>query len=323
MAGVTAALALLTASAAASGFPAPSQADRNANEPAAQADVNARLSALGLPPGAMPSASEPAGDGGYLSGGYGGGPVEPVVGAGGWWVVPGTPGDVMAYLLQHEASGASSVRTGMETPGRRTLAIDWLATGAIWNRMLQVAVAELPSGVTGIRADAWASWITRRESGERVSAGAKLMTVQEVRKRTLRRPDFTRQVVSYTVRRLTVSAPDKINPIVGVVNALPVLAPPEPCNTLCTAAASGFFPPPPPIPTAPQFDYVLITLYRHLGAQPLAVVRSGGFSVELTIRGRRQPLLSSTPYTDPGQPPGPGLFGRLSKVLGLGVPGVS
>jgi hypothetical protein len=308
-----------TQSFAASGYPAPSPADLTVNKPLALADVQSRFAGMPLPPEATPSSMEPAGDDGLLRPAWVW-PGAPAVSLGGWWVVPGTPSSVVQYIGAHESPATSVSSNGGKFDGSFLVnSISWPATNSLWGRRLDLLVAQLPNGMTGLRADARALWLTRRPAAERIPPGVHLVTITVTDKKVA---NYT---VTYTVRRVTVTAPTKVGKIVAAIDSLPALQPTEPCHS-CGDGVGGDRSPGPGVRYR-RFDQVRVTLYARKGTPPVAEAitptrtkaPTPTFAVGLAILRRPWPLLSDTQYFDFGQQRPRSLVHRLGAILGLEI----
>jgi hypothetical protein len=87
--------------------------DAAANAAAAQSDAVSLLSGLSFPPGATRSPVEPAGDDSVLAQPGSGPPLTPnVIDDSAWWLIPGTPPAVLAYIDAHPPAGSTRALTG-------------------------------------------------------------------------------------------------------------------------------------------------------------------------------------------------------------------
>lgn len=183
-AGLTLTLALLLVAAATSTLGATSL---GANHAAAQRDAAGLLARVILPPGAMPTSKEPAGDDGALSG-------PPVTQAGvkvvdrhRWWTIPEPVSKVYGFVRSHVPPSAK-LSTWSGPPGSVGAPAASFAAyafppgiGYLPVRELAVAVVGLPGGSTGVRADAQVQWIIPRPRGERIPTRARVLEVTVAR----------------------------------------------------------------------------------------------------------------------------------------------
>jgi hypothetical protein len=233
-----------------------------ANERAARADATALLARLALPAGATPSASEPAGDGSALAQPAVGPPLTTnVVDDHAWWIVPGAPADVLAYVYAHRPAGSARVLAGTGAGVAFTGFDRPAVAGVLPLRRTLVAVVALPGGSTGLRADAQVVWETARPASERIPAGIRRVRVS----------------VSPPVRPpFTIASATRVRQIVAALDALPAA---QPGVSSC------------PLDTG---DRVRLAFYaRHGPVRAVAVVDPGGCGgVQLKVDGKPQPALA-------------------------------
>ena len=157
------------------------------NRRAARRDAPALVKALVLPPGAMPSATEPVGDHHLLK------PQRLLeadfanVTAHAWWVVPGSESAAFSFFTSHVPLGAKqtgsgslvNVKTGIES---QFVMYQWPSRPRVLgNRELDVTVAALPNGSTGVLAESQTDWVVTRPRSERVPAGVHEIDVTSVK----------------------------------------------------------------------------------------------------------------------------------------------
>jgi hypothetical protein len=254
------------------------------NQVAAQKDAAALLAALPLPPGSIPSATEPAGDGGGLTA------PEPdvyerkIVDDGGWWIVPGPPQAMLDYLVLHAPRASTIGRLGPGTGGIGSQELNWAPIpGVLAARALIAKVVELPDGSTGLRADAVVAPVVQRPAANHI-------------------PGATRRVFASVLgpgrnaRSVVVVTPREVTQLVRLFNALvPYQDPFRSC--------------PPGLPNAQlRFGF-----YAASGPAPLAVasidlLNCGG--VQITIRGHAYPELQIA------TPSGETVFRALERAFG-------
>jgi hypothetical protein len=130
------------------------------------------FASLRLPPGATASPTAPAGTGGLLDAPPASTSAPTVtVYRHEWWVEPGRPGDVLAYVRAHPPAGAKVTTTGASAePGHRATFVGYErpATRVLSMRTLYVEVTKAGGGQTGVRADAEVVWIVPRPAWEHV-----------------------------------------------------------------------------------------------------------------------------------------------------------
>jgi hypothetical protein len=281
----TAVLALAVTAGGAAG----ARASGATNLAAAQADTAAVIAGLALPPGAIRSAVEPAGDGSVLANPPGVPATPDVVDDHAWWIVPGTPAAVVAYVAAHPPAGATCAQPG----GGDTPSVGYVSdecslpqvAGVLDERALLVVATRLPGGSTGLRADAQAVWLVPRSATERIPAGARRLVVSVT---TLGRPH--RRPVTVTSRR-------RIDRVRALLDALPLVQP----GVRSCPAGRGV--------------RIRLAFYARGGRTPLAVAGvdpSGCGDVSLTIRGRTEP-----PLTSLGLPGTDSLVRRIDAAIGV------
>jgi hypothetical protein len=272
-----------------------------ANRAAARTGAASLLTELTLPAGAGASSNEPAAGGGDLAH-PGVGPLATpnAVDDHAWWLVPGAPTDVLAYIYSHLPPGARKASTGYRSSGSsitsRFEVIEWPpVAGVLTTRWLVVTAAALAGGSTGLRADAQVVWVTPRSTSERIPLGADLMRIS-VRSEI--------KVNRFAHRRLSVTSPERIAKMTGLLNALPLL---QPGVGKCRSDTG---------------ITVRLAFYAGHRAAPLAIAEiepTGCEVVALTIGGRSQPSLSSYPLPGTGNPPHDSLIDQLDRLLGVNL----
>jgi len=250
-----------------------------ADEATAVSEASALLRELALPLGAIPSSIEPAGDGGYLgSPVLDGIPPPELVDEHAWWLLSGTPVQVLAYIREHLPAGATIYNSPPSQSGSTSAyaLLRWPAgTGEIAERWLDLKVAQLPGGQSALRVDAQVLWVMPRTE---IPPGARLLRVL-VERPEPPRPDNR--------RRYTVTSRKRIGAVATLINSLPV-ARPSLLVRSCPAA----------------FGALRLVFYRSAAAPPLAiaVVSAGGCGgVELSVDGRAQPTLSGDGFSTIGR----------------------
>lgn len=275
----------------------PPEAATNAS--AAQADAASLLTQLSLPSGATQSASEPAGDSGFLAGPPVGPPVTPnAVNDHAWWLVPGSAAEVLRYVMAHHPPAAA--RTGSGSAAKHGVLeweygqLGWPAiTGVLGTRQLVVGVVQLSNGSTALRVDAQVVWVKPRPVTETIPRGARLLRLSV---RNSLQPDHPTQ------QPFNVTSPKKIEKIVALLNALPAAQP----GLMSCPNDAGF--------------RVGLTFYTSRGVAPLAVAKidpEGCGGVQLAIGGKPQPPLTSAAFPGSGRSPKTSLIGQLESALGV------
>jgi hypothetical protein len=260
------------------------------NESAAQSDAGSLLSELPLPSGATQSAIEPAEDDSLLAHPGVGPPATPnVVDDHAWWLVPGAPAEVLAYIREHLPAGATRALTsgglkGPNVPDNEAEVFAWPPIADVLGiRWLVVHVVQLPDGSTGLRADAQVVWLTPRPVSETIPRGARVLRISVHSSIAANLP---RQ------RPLRFTAIGKIEKVVALLNALPVV---QPGLRSCPA----------------DFGVrVGLAFYTSHVKTPLAVAEvdpQGCGGVQLTIGATQQPALEG----------GSELIEKIDRVLGV------
>lgn len=177
---------VLAAGAMAAGFSSASSSRRGArvagsaasNRARAQAEAMRLLALIALPAGAARSASEPTGDQHGLSVPTYSEATPNLVDAHAWWTTMSSPKAVLAYVGAHLPAGAknfgqssSSGPSGLQSASE-TFALPPIR-GVLTERLLGVTTTTLPHGVTGIRTDGEAVWLTPRPAWERIPPGVR------------------------------------------------------------------------------------------------------------------------------------------------------
>jgi hypothetical protein len=270
-----------------------------ANRDAARADAAGLLGEVSLPAGATESSSEPAGDEGLLRHAGAGAPATPnVVEDHAWWTVPGSRGEVMAYIRGHAPSG--SVRVSSGSGGTRGLTsfqsvtFAWPAVARVLStRWLALTAAQLPHGSTALRADTQVVWVTPRAASERIPAGARRLSVSVT---SSLKGNHSPQ------RPFSIASAQRIEGVVALLNALPAA---QPGTRAC--------------PDDPGIR-VRLAFYTKGAASPSAVATVDPFGcggVQLTIGGRPQPPLGSEALPGTSTTRAPSLILRIDRVLGV------
>ena len=258
---------------------------RTGSERLARRDAQTTLARLRLPPGATPTAGDPA-----PSNLLGSAPDRPatrnLVDVHAFWRVPGAPKQVLAWIESHPPAG-SRLGMGGESVSSGSGVITafdgfgWpIVPGVLSYRELLVTVAQARGGGTALRADAQSVWLAPRTASERIPAGVSVITISERRLRGSSRGPWT------------VSDRRRVRRIVALVNGLrlgpvgPVACPADvgPYVTLRFASAG------------------------HGIARVVADASGCGF-VSLSIHGRREPFLAG----------GVRLIRQLSSLLGTSL----
>lgn len=272
-----------------------------ANESAARADAASLPTELSLPAGSTQSSIEPPGDDSLLAHpGFGPPPTPNVVDIHMWWLVPGPPDQVLAYIDAHlptgsAKSGSAASVAGPGAPSNYSQAFAWPPIANVLAvRWLVVQVVQLTDGSTGLRADAQVVWVTPRPAAERIPSGARLIRVSVYSTIKKNQPKQ---------RPFTVTSASTIASVVGLLNALPAA---QPGRTSCPA----------------DFGVrVRLALYVRHRASPSAVADidpQGCEEVQLMIGGRRQASLEGA-ASGSRTSQGSSLIDRVDHLLGVSI----
>jgi hypothetical protein len=269
--GCLVALAALVSVALAASSSGPSAASNRAR---ARAEAARLLAMLQLPPGAMSSATEPAGDRGVLhQPGYDEATPN-LVDAHGWWTVAGNAGAVLGYIAAHVPAPAtlSGSAGGTAAPG---FASDTFALapipGVLSERVLAVTVVQVSSATTAVRTDGEAVWILPRPRWERLPGGVRSVSFTASGETAGGRHgpvSVARTLTGASARR-----------VVALINALGIVQP-------------GVHSCPPGLPSSLTLDFA--------GSGGRAIARAveeptGCPTVALRVGGRRGPYLVDYP----------------------------
>ena len=266
-----------------------------AHQAAARADAAALLARLKLPAGARSSRTEPSGAGAALAAAAQR-PVTPnLVDKHGFWVVPGRPAAVLAFIARHAPAGAKLVGTesGSADHGLLVDSYGWPARAHVLStRQLVVGVVSVGRS-TALRADALDVWMTPRPASERIPRKVDKLEVTVVNGRR------TAQVP------LIFTASRQVGHVRALIDGLPAA---QPGASSCPA------------------DFAIrvrLAFYAAGGTRPLAVARvdpDGCQGVQLAIGSEPQPPLTSEPFPGSGRAHAPSLVTQLDRTLGVTLP---
>lgn len=188
-----------------------------ANRRAAVRDASERLATLQLPPGALRTSGPPSGSGSALKSP----PIEPstpnLVDRHAWWVLPGQPLEVLAWIKANWPTGSKlDLESSEDKRGRAT---SW-NIGLVWppikakvdERTLEITVTSPTGGGTAMRADAQAVWVTPHPPSERIPAAARILEVE-------------RDESGRPRRSITVTKAKAAGGIAALIDRLPVVQP--------------------------------------------------------------------------------------------------
>jgi hypothetical protein len=252
--------------------------DAPANRARAVAEAARLLALVQLPPGAARSSTEPAGDQHGLSRPSLAEVTPNLVDASAWWTTSATGPAVLAYVAAHLPPGAKQYTRG-GTGGGTSGPVQWTTetfalppvAGVLKERVMGVTVAALPHGMTGVRTDGEAIWVTPRPAWEQIPSGVRRVVF------TARGADLRGRLGPASAPRLVTGAP--VRRLVAFINAQEVV---QPGPTLCPA------------------DLGASVSLRFIASNGRTLARAtenptGCASVRLVIGGRRGPPLDDDP----------------------------
>jgi hypothetical protein len=189
-----------------------------ANRRAGASDGHRLLGRLLLPPGTRRLQRAPRGGGRALAHRGPGAATPNIVDQHAWWVVPGRPQDVLAFVRARRPSGALSELSG--STSLRGITTSWFVRfkwrpigGVLSERALVVQFVRLPHGSTGVRADAQDVWVVPRPAGERIPSSARVLDVTVGRRSNP--PSLS----------MTVTDAAKVSKIAAMINGLGTVQP--------------------------------------------------------------------------------------------------
>lgn len=149
-----------------------------ANQARATVEATRLLGLVQLPAGATRSAKDPTGRHHALGQPTYDEATPNLVDAHAWWTTTAASSAVMAYVANHLPVGARRYTSGSGSgPGTLDIASETFAlppvAGVLSERVLGVTVATLASGVSAVRTDGEAVWLTPRPGWERIPPGVR------------------------------------------------------------------------------------------------------------------------------------------------------
>ena len=193
-----------------------------ANQRAAVRDARWLLGRLLLPSGAQRSPTDPAGESG-LEAAWERPGTAALVDRHRWWIVPGEPEAVLAYIESHPSPGSRrGVRGTSSGPRGMTWVVgyDWPAVrGVLQTRSLLVEVVALPGGRTGVRADAQETWVVPKPSSDLIPSAARVLEL------SVGRPWASEGKPPETTLSMTVTEAAKVQAITDAINRMALLQP--------------------------------------------------------------------------------------------------
>ena len=251
-------------------------------------DAARLLGSVRLPPGSQPRAHEPSGDD-HLLRLAPQAPADPdLVDLHRFFVAPGGPNAVFAWVRRHVPDGAAN--RGYGTAGSQGITDEWFVeddwpavTTLLDSRTLLISIVALPGARSGIRVDAEVTWLPAKPAGELIPSGATVLTA----------------VLSHGLnagqrghKPVTTTDPTKIAAVRAFVNRL------------------GVFPPGVSHCPADFGQFLTVSFRKSAGARPFAVVVADVAGCEL-VQVRR-----SGHVAKPGLS-GFGLVGLVEHELGF------
>lgn len=193
---------------------AKAEAPLQTNKAIAQRDTRALLAQLRLPRGATRTYTQPplpelvppkvSGDN--------------TIAVSGWWVTNKAPGTVIAYVKAHRRAERGIYQVETEPPS--TVIFVWTIDGEhLYSQQLQVTVATLADGRTGIMAQAQSKWMVPRPLNERVPSAVRSVAI------TLRVGVGTGGMKHQHTRRYLFERAATVSSIVNAFDAMPISQP--------------------------------------------------------------------------------------------------
>jgi hypothetical protein len=259
-----------------------------ANERAAATEAAQLLTQVPLPPGATSGSVEPQGDDSLLAQPASAPATPNLVDDHAWWLVPGTPGEAIAYMRAQLPPGtrieSSGNLSGPGVPRNYSISIAWPPVAKVLaGGSLVIQAVELVSGATGLRADAQVVWITPRPPSEQLPRAGGVLRVSVLSYLRANQPNQ---------RPFAVRSRREVDAIVTLLNSLPAAQP----GTRNCPADFGI--------------RVRLGFYATRDTAPLAVALidpNGCGGVRLTLAGTQQPGLEG----------GLSLIHQIDHVLGV------
>jgi hypothetical protein len=161
----------------------PSHQTAAANRASARVEAARLLGLVRLPAGTARSADDPTGGRHVLGQPTYNEATPNLVDAHAWWTTSARSSSVLAYVAAHLPVGArrSGYGSGSGPPGTVTTAFATFSlpsvAGVLTERTIGVTVATLADGVTAVRTDGEAVWLTPRPSWERIPAAVRSVTL--------------------------------------------------------------------------------------------------------------------------------------------------
>lgn len=252
------------------------------NRVAAERDARRLLHRAPLPAGAIPSASEPLGDGGLLA--------HPGVEASANKLIDDHASSTVAapfqslrqFVRTHAPAGSrltgTSTSGGPNVPANAgfSFAFRWRPAG-VGSRALSVALVALGPDMTGVRVDAQDVWLVPRSSSERVPRSVRALQITRSSSQT---GQGTTEGLAITFK-ITDGA--KIDQITRWIDALPIV---QPGATACPSQ--------PLHPPRVRFAFLSASGKPLASAAEAANIREPTTACDamtFTVRGRAQPAL--------------------------------
>ncbi len=255
------------------------------NRVAAERDARRLLDRAPLPAGAIPSASEPLGDGGVLAHPGVEAPANDLVDDRAFFTVTAPLQSVRQFVNAHAPPGSRLAGTGASSgphvPANAgfSFAFRWRPAG-VGSRALSVALVALGPDMTGVRVDAQDVWLVPRPSSERVPRGVRALQI--TRSWSSQTGPGTTEGFAITFK---ITDRAQIDQITRWIDALPIVAP---GTTAC--------------PSAPLHPPRVSFTFLSVSGRPLATAAEDANvrepttpcdAMTFTVRGRAQPALLS------------------------------
>ena len=252
------------------------------NRVAAEGDAMRLLHRAPLPAGAIPSVSEPPGDGGLLAHPGVEAPANKLIDDHAFSTVPTPLHSVRQFVNSHAPAGSRLTGTGASggpnVPANAgfSFAFRWRPVG-VGSRALSVALVALGPETTGVRVDAQDVWLVPRPSSERVPRGVRVLQITRSSSQTRQ---GTTAGLAFTFKITNRATVDQIT---RWIDALPIV---QPGATAC--------------PSQPLHPPRVRFAFLSASGKPLAIAAEDANirepttpcdAMTFTVRGRAQPAL--------------------------------
>lgn len=252
----------------------------------AEANAAAILKSFAVPPGGRRLTGPPTLPGGVLTtpASYLGATWE--VHLTDFWEAPGDPQALLAWEQRHLTPRFTLGDAGFGPPAWDR-GFELAPEGALVTRELDVEVASVGDGLTGIRVDAWVAWQPPRPAGSVIPATARTVTIAESSDGGPAVPTGPGGSGGPAGQRLpapvTITDPATVRALATLIDGLPLSTIPP--DTPCPDTLGPF---------------LSLTFRARAGGAAVATVQTDQpcDGVALTVGGEQQPTLQDTPTLD-------------------------